>query len=76
MGLEKQLSLEKQLRGAYDLAHEILSHIETARDSLAEDNTKRVAWEIGCATGVTFRLNKELLEIAQEQFYEVSDETD
>ena len=55
MGLEKQLSLEKQLRGAYDLAREILAHIETARDSLAEDNTRRVAWEIGCATGGSHR---------------------
>ena len=69
-------SLEMQLRGAYDRAHEILSHIETARDSLAAENSKRVAWEIGCATGVTIRLNEELIQIAQEQFYEGSDDDD
>lgn len=67
-------SLEMQLRGAWDRAREILHHIETARDSLAAENSKRTAWEIGCATGVTIRLQEELIKIAEEQFYEVKDD--
>lgn len=66
------MSLEKELRGVYDLAHEILSHIETARDSLAADKAKRVAWEVGCATGVTIRLQEELIKLAQAEFYDES----
>lgn len=64
------MSLEMQLRGAWDQARELLQHIETARDALAAEKSQRVAWEIGCATGVTIKLGEELIRIAEQEFYD------
>lgn len=70
------MSLEKQLRGVYDRARGLLAEIESARDALAAENTKLVAWKLGCATGSTVKLQEELIKIAQQEFYEARSDED
>lgn len=66
------MTLEKQLRGAWDRARQILTHIEAARDHHAaginEDHL--VGFETGCAMGELHLLEQGLIELVQEHFYD------
>lgn len=66
------MSLEKQLRGAWDRARTILTHIEAARDRHAAgiDKDHVVGFEVGSAMGELRLLERDLIELAQEHFYD------
>ena len=64
------MSLEKKLRGVYDRAHQLLTHIENARDHHAAGKEHLVGFETGCAMGELHLLERDLIELVQEHFYE------
>ena len=62
------MTLEKQLRGVWDRARQLLSHIEAARDHHAADQAEIVGFEIGCATGELHLLEQDLISLAEDHF--------
>lgn len=66
------MSLEKQLRGIWDRARTILTHIEAARDHHAAgiDKDHLVGFETGCAMGELHLLERDLIELVQEHFFD------
>lgn len=64
------MSLEKDLRGAWDRARQVLTHLEAARDHHAAAQDGLVGFETGCAMGELHLLERDLIELVQEHFYE------
>lgn len=66
------MTLEKQLRGAWDRARTLLTSIEAARDHHAEgiDKEHLVGFDVGSAMGELHLLERDLIELAQEHFYD------
>ena len=64
------MSLEKQLRGTWDRARQLLRHIEAARDHHAAAQDGLVGFETGCAMGELHLLERDLIELVQEHFYD------
>lgn len=64
------MSLEKDLRGAWDRARTLLQHIETARDHHAADQMHLVGFETGCAMGELHLLEQDLISLAEDHFYD------
>lgn len=66
------MSLEKDLRGAWDRARTLLTSIEAARDHHAAgiDKDHVVGFEIGSALGELHLLEHDLISIAEDHFLE------
>ena len=64
------MSLEKDLRGAWDRARTLLTGIEAARDHHAADQGHLVGFEIGAALGELHLLEQDLIKLAEEHFLE------
>lgn len=64
------MSLEKDLRGAWDRARALLTSIEAARDHHAEgiDKEHLVGFEVGSALGELHLLERDLVLLAEEHF--------
>lgn len=64
------MSLEKDLRGAWDRARTLLTSIEAARDFHAAgiDKDHLVGFEVGSALGELHMLEADLIRISEEHF--------
>ncbi len=62
------MSLEKDLRGAWDRARSLLTSIEAARDHHAAEQEHLVGFEIGSAMGELHLLEQDLISIAEDHF--------
>lgn len=69
------MSLEKQLRGVWDRARTILTHIEAARDHHAAAQEGLVGFETGCAMGELHLLERDLITLVEEHFFDDKDKS-